>query len=174
MLFDEKQFNEIVEKYQAELYKYIFKATFNNYYLSDDILNDVFFTLYDKWESLKNFDNIRAWLFRTSDNIIKRSRRETSKNEKRYSEYDEYLKSDDTKVYNEFNKDKYEYYILEINKELDAEQIIIFQYHFIDKIKIVEISKILNIPHSTVRHKIMKIEKIAQKIITDILDNEIT
>ena len=174
MLFDEDLYNYIVRKHKTELQLYILNKINNNPHLAEEITQEVFILLFEKWVSLKNLDNIRTWLFRTSDNYIRRKRRELFKSEKYYFEFNEYEKNNSSVVYNEFNKDSYEKYLYEINKALNDEQQKIFHYYFIKGLKIVEISNLMDIPHSTLRHKIMRIKEIIQPVITHILDNEIT
>lgn len=70
----ENTFNEIAQQYYDAIFKYCC-VRLNNEHAAKDCTQEVFLILYKKMDKLKLSENIRAWLYRTSDNVIKNYRR---------------------------------------------------------------------------------------------------
>lgn len=71
---------EIMQKYYRELYSYIFTKVRNRQY-AEDCTQDLFMILLKKHENLNENDNIRIWLYRTADNVVKTYRRKNHDND---------------------------------------------------------------------------------------------
>lgn len=71
---------EIMQKYYRELYNYIFTKVKNRQY-AEDCTQDLFMILLKKHENLNENDNIRIWLYRTADNVVKTYRRKNHNND---------------------------------------------------------------------------------------------
>jgi len=68
-LLDENKYNIIVEKYQKQILYYCTWKYSVDYSDAEEIVNDVFTILFQKWDDLE-FDDIKAWLYRTTDNLV--------------------------------------------------------------------------------------------------------
>lgn len=64
-------YNEMIKKYYKTIFAYCF-VRLKNKASAEDCTQEVFLLLYKKWGSVKNFDNINAWLHRTADNVMKK------------------------------------------------------------------------------------------------------
>lgn len=70
----ENIFNEIAEQYYNAIYKYCC-VRLDNEHAAKDCTQEVFLILYGKMDKLKLSENVRAWLYRTADNVMKNYRR---------------------------------------------------------------------------------------------------
>lgn len=64
-------YNEMIKRYYKPIFAYCL-VKLKNKASAEDCTQEVFLWLYKKWGSIKNFDNINAWLHRTADNVIKK------------------------------------------------------------------------------------------------------
>jgi len=155
-LLDENKFTDIVEKY----YKQILYYCTGRYYIdisdAEEITNDVFIILFRKWDSLA-FDEIRAWLHRTADNLVMhhfRKKKTRVKTEPLYDNDTEELVADD------YEKDIVsEDFVSRILNKLSDEEQKIFECRYITGLTLMEIAKLMGIPYSTVRLRLMGIQK---------------
>ena len=74
----ENPFDEIVKQYYNSIYRYCCVRLSNE---SDayDCTQEVFIILYQKMDKLKISENIRAWLYRTADNVMRNHKRKNNK-----------------------------------------------------------------------------------------------
>lgn len=70
---------KIIDKYYNEIYSYCFTKLKYNRHSAEDCTQEVFVTFFQKHEKLDE-KNIRIWLYRTSDNIIKAYLRKNNNN----------------------------------------------------------------------------------------------
>jgi len=70
-MFDrKKQFEEFVRAYYKDILKYCRFHLNSDQYAAEECTQEVFLTFYSKINTLKNFNNVRAYLFRIADNHI--------------------------------------------------------------------------------------------------------
>lgn len=65
----ENVFNEIAEQYYNAIFRYCY-VRLNDEHAAKDCTQEVFFTFSVKINKLKLSENIRAWLYRTADNVM--------------------------------------------------------------------------------------------------------
>jgi len=174
MEFDVNKYDEIVRKYQSIIFNYANYHLYNNKQYADEVTNDVFLVLFKKWSKVAHIDinhdphnQMKAWLYNVAEKEVKNCIRKNLKYLANVTSLDDYFPSDDEKHY------MTEKYISGIKDKLNDEQRLIFKHYIVDEKSIVDVSKLLDMPHSTVRYKIAKIKKIAQKVINDIESNSI-
>lgn len=68
---DRKISEQIIQKYYRELYNYFFAKLKYNKQSAEDCTQELFLILLKKHQNLDENDNIRIWLYRTADNVIK-------------------------------------------------------------------------------------------------------
>lgn len=71
---------EIMQKYYRELYNYIFVKV-RDRQCAEDCTQELFMVLLKKHQKLDENNNIRIWLYRTADNVIKTYRRKNPGND---------------------------------------------------------------------------------------------
>lgn len=73
---------KIVEEYYQIIYNYCYSNLNFNHSSAEDCTQEVFFTLLKKQKKLKLSKNIKLWLYRTADNVLKVYRRKNKLNDK--------------------------------------------------------------------------------------------
>lgn len=68
---DRKSCEQIMQKYYRELYNYLFVKLKYNKQSAEDCTQELFMILLKKHQNLDGNNNIRIWLYRTADNVIK-------------------------------------------------------------------------------------------------------
>lgn len=70
-LIEQEACNKIIQTYYKEIYSYCFVKLNYRHHSAEDCTQDVFVIFFQKYEKLDTTDNIRLWLYRTADNVIK-------------------------------------------------------------------------------------------------------
>lgn len=71
----------IIEKYYQSIYNYCYSKLNFKHTSAEDCTQEVFLTLIKKQKKLNLSDNIKLWLYRTADNVIKAYRRKNKLND---------------------------------------------------------------------------------------------
>lgn len=67
-----KTFTNIWDAYHASISAYIHYRIPHDYYSAEDCIQNVFLTFYHSKDKIDDLKHIKAWLYRVSDNIIKK------------------------------------------------------------------------------------------------------
>lgn len=169
-MFDEKEFENIVKRHHKSIYSYcLSKLNFDDYY-ADEVTNDVFNLLFEKWDELDLENNVLAWLYRVADNYIKKHWTKQHKNREESLEAaleSGKLENNDL-FYTTIESD------VDINVEKELEKIAhelpeelkqLFIYRIINKKTFAEICSITGLPYTTVNNRVEKAKKKVKKII---------
>lgn len=70
----ENMFDEIAEQYYNSIFRYCC-VKLSDEHAAKDCTQEVFMILFEKLDKLKLSENIRAWLYRTADNVMKNYRK---------------------------------------------------------------------------------------------------
>ena len=175
-MVDNSEYMRIVKKYRKPLFKYCYYRLMENKTLTEETIDDIIHILYQKWDTLDLNGNIRAYLYRVADNCIKHNLENYNRYYKRnesleeaidnnrfdyVEQYDDYFLDDETPE---------EVYIEKIKQVLPDEYREIFIYRYIEKKTLMETSKLIGIPYSSLRLRIIKIEKIIRDEIKKIFN----
>lgn len=167
-MFDEEKFNAIVAKHSKALWLYCFDKL-KKKELADETLNDIFMVLWKKWDHVDVNGNVRAYLYRVADFCIRHNQSKDSKYYNRNDSYEQEVSNLETYSYTDVyfgDKPEEESNNMQIIKQsLDSEYQEIFEYRYIQKKTIEEIVNIMSIPYSTLRYRLMKMEKKIREII---------
>lgn len=158
-MIDIEKYNQIVAHNYTTILKYCLLRLSFVKPNAEEVADDVFITLFLKWDELDLSDNITAWLYRVADNCIKRYNAKKS---------DEISLDECKDTIERFNvyEDDIEALIEQITYKQELERIIsdlpdnlkdIFIYRFVEGKPLQEVEKITGIPYSTVRLRIKKI-----------------
>jgi len=162
-----KKFNyeETVRRYSPEIYRYCLYKLNNDQHTAQDAVNEVMLILYRKWESLTT-DNIRAWLYRCADNMVKRKLSEQSKHARNtvpLEDIGEEVGSEDDYFSDE--AELMQRCTALIKAELSEEEFELFTLRFVQKKGLSQVSTLKSIPFSTLRYRLSKIEGKVKEII---------
>lgn len=78
-IISDKEYEAIYKKYHSPILIYCNIKLQCNQLNAEDCTEKVFETLYSKKDQFYSMENIRAWLYRTADNFIRKSCRESKK-----------------------------------------------------------------------------------------------
>lgn len=160
------RYEETVRHYSAEIYRYCLYKLNNDPHSAQDAVNGVMLILYEKWDSLDTADNIRAWLYRCADNMVKRKLTEQSK----HLRHTVPLEDTDAEVGYEDDYFSDEGELMEscinlIKSELSDEEFELFKLRYLEKKGLMQICSLKKIPFSTLRYRLSKIESKVRGII---------
>ena len=79
MIQQDDLFTMLFKRYYNEIYKYIYVHLNRNAEDAKDVTQEVFLVLMKKMHRLKLDENIRMWLYRTADNVLKEFYRKNRK-----------------------------------------------------------------------------------------------
>ncbi len=71
LLIEPEHCTLIIEKYYREIFSYCYAKLGYSHHSAEDCTQEVFVVFFSKHERLDETDNIRLWLYRTADNVIK-------------------------------------------------------------------------------------------------------
>lgn len=74
--------NKVIEQYYQSIYNYCYAKLNFNHANAEDCTQEVFLILMKKYEILNLSDNVKIWLYRTADNVIKAYRRKNMMSDK--------------------------------------------------------------------------------------------
>lgn len=173
-----KQFEEIMERYKKEIFNYCFQKLSHNKWITEEVVDDVFVHLFSKWKNLVIGKDIRAYLYRTADLMIKarlrKERRyynhhisleesEESIPQKQFSESDTYCEIEIPS----YNVDDFLElpYIKEFKRTLSPQDQILYELRFEKHLPLMEVAEEARMPYSTARLRLLDItDKIRAKI----------
>jgi RNA polymerase sigma factor (sigma-70 family) len=71
LLIEPEHCTLIIEKYYNEIFSYCYAKLGYSHHSAEDCTQEVFVVFFSKHERLDETDNIRLWLYRAADNVIK-------------------------------------------------------------------------------------------------------
>ena len=71
LLIEPEHCTLIIETYYREIFSYCYAKLGYSHHSAEDCTQEVFVVFFSKHERLDETDNIRLWLYRTADNVIK-------------------------------------------------------------------------------------------------------
>ena len=170
-MFDTNEYERIVREWSLRMYEYCRYRLAEYGDFADDTVNEVFLTLYKKWDEAPINGNIGAYLYRTADNCvrnqIKKQRRydkrifrsgETDVEENAGMTFDEYFANDG---FSERSGMVYVY------NKLPDEYKTLFKLRYVDKLKLEDITAQTDIKYSALRLRLFKMEPIIKKYIKE-------
>lgn len=160
---DLQKFEQIVDKYRKQLFRYCYYRLGENKPLADETINDIIYLLYNKWDTLDVDDNIRAWLYRAADRIVKQNLKKHNRYYNKFESLEAVVEDhilSGAEYYDEYfiNDSSIEDYVEMLRDALPVEYRKIFKYRYIEKRTLQDIVELTGIPYSSLRLKISKIE----------------
>ena len=133
-MVDLDTYNQIVEKHYKKILKYCLARLSFVIHDAEEAADDVFVTLWMKWDALDLSDNVSAWLYRVADNCIKRllSKRTNDISLDEFTENIGMFGAGEDEIESLINDISYEQKLDEIKRNLPDNLKDIFIYRFID------------------------------------------
>ena len=164
-MIDCAEFDAIYVKYKGQIRKYCYlklgSASMGDR-LAEEAADDVFMVLYEKWDSLDRGDGLRAWLYRTAENVVKnKARAERRRAPDLYIEEfavkdgAEALAASDVHFEDDVTEEKFAGHMRSV---LDDDDFSLYKKRFIDKKTYDDIAAEESAAYSTVRRRSLKLE----------------
>ena len=174
IIFDETEYNKIYNENYRSIYIFCLSRLHDNEY-AEEATNDVMVELYKHWQRLNKSDKIKSWLYSVASNVIKRKQEKSIFKHANINSLEELYNKGNLLTDEYYNFDFYpENETFDLENELNSvlqmlpiEYREIFSLYFLEKRTLMNISKSIDIPYSTVRYKICKSKAIAKTIIKD-------
>ena len=164
-----EELENVSEQYYMLIYKYCYKKLNSNESYSSDVTNEVFVLLCEKWDKLQK-EHIKAWLYRTADNLFNEFFR---KNKKRLKELIYIDDLDDLTINNliyeqnfeNISDDDIDIYRDEIMHGLSESEKELFNMVFTEKIQYNEICGQLDISRESLKKRLYRLkQKITERV----------
>ncbi len=175
-MVDLNEYERIVKKYRKPLFKYCYYRLNGNIDLTEETIDDILHVLWRKWHTLDINGNVRAWLYRVADKEILRH----LKNYNRYYKHNESLEAaiEDRRIDHLEYRDIYfagndiseDEYMEKICDSLSEEYKLIFRCRYIEQKTLMETSTLLEIPYSSLRLRISKLEVMVRKKVEELFN----
>jgi len=157
------ELERISKEYYLPVYKYCNVKLGDEKSYSDDVTDEIFALLCEKWDSLRK-ENVKAWIYRTADNIIKEFLR---KHRKQLEELAYIEDLDDFTVnkltydqdFESINNDDIDTYRGEILSELSDEERELFYAVFVKKLPRKEICEQFSLSKENLKKRLYRLRK---------------
>lgn len=160
-------FKEAYKKYYTDVYRFCLSYLLNDRASVDDCVQEVFIVLYKKYKSGESVEYIKAFLFKTAENFIKKKLRQNSRDSKNVS-IDEIIEipsqTDDMD-----ERLTFEEYSRQISAALSDRDAELFRLRYIEERSLEEIAEILKLSLTTVGTRTYRLRKRLVLIIKDIM-----
>lgn len=140
---DIKGYNQIVLKYQQQVY-WVIRKMVNNHDDADDITQEVFIKVYSALKNFREESNLFTWLYRIATNYsINHIRKTKIKNTVSFEVVQDPIESSDKRSDEVLDEEKRRYLLEAAIETLPAQQRTVFNMRYYDELSYEEISKIM-------------------------------
>lgn len=157
------------EENYISVYRYALSKLKNDTHSVDDVVQETFIVLYKKFLAGEEIAYIKAFLFKTADNFVKKKYLEIEKKNKTVS-IDEVLEipSQDEDIDDRLTFEEYSRQISEALSDSDAK---LFSLRYIEELKVEEVAKRMNLSISATTSKLFRLRNKLMKMISNYIDN---
>ncbi len=157
------------KQYYSDVYRFALSYLMKDRASVDDVVQETFIVLYNKYLDGEEVTYTKAFLFKTADNFIKKKFREIQRNANNIS-IDEIteLPSENEDLDARLSFEEYSRQISEALSDRDAE---LFRLRYIDRYSLEEISAMLNVSISAVGTRVYRLRQRLIRIIENKLNN---
>ncbi len=151
-------YRDIVTKYYKEIFNYCYVKLMYNRENAEECTQEVFMILLLKWKTISSTENIRAWLYRTSDNIMRNFRKKSYRYKEELSTFDA-LQGHQKLIYED------DYGTFELLSILSMEEQQLLREYYLDKATAKELSNKYKVSENVIYVKIYRIKVKLRKIL---------
>lgn len=158
------------KNYYSDVYRFCLSILTNDRESIDDCVQETFIVLYKKYLEGEEVEYVKAFLFKTVQNFVKKRLRENTKTNQHVSLEDvTELVSQNEDMDEKLSFDEYSRQISDALSQRDAE---LFKLRYIDDYSLEEIAQILNLSISVVGTRLHRLRKRLIIILKEILYSE--
>lgn len=155
----DKNLDYYCQQYRTSLYKYAYLRTGHDKDAAEDCVQDAFMVIYKRMCKGETFEQPKAFLYRTVDNLIKEFLRDVKKQEKIQDAISESNLTTEELFLSQIDTSTEEQIISAILSEMNDTERILYKQRYIENKNIREIAETFNISASTVTTRLYRIRK---------------
>lgn len=163
----DERFKEAYKKYYTDVYRFCLSYLLHDRASVDDCVQEVFIVLYKKYQSGEDIEYVKAFLFKTAENFIKKHLRQNVRDSKNVS-IDEIIElpSQSEDLDERLSFEEYSRQISAALSDRDAE---LFKLRYIEELSLEEIAAVLNTSITTIGTRTWRLRKRLMTIVHDIM-----
>ena len=170
-MFDPAEYEKTVGRYSRPLLGYCFIRLGRDLHSAEEVVDDVFVALFRKWDKLDRAADLRPWLYRAADILIKNRLRRRAKDGYSVS-LEEVLERDASPTPSDVDKYFEERYdderlLRSVADRLPERYREIFSLRYIDGKILSDIVGMTGVPYSSVRRRIVEMEPLLRRLIDE-------
>lgn len=169
-----KKLEEAYDLYAKSIEKFCFTRLGEAAGMTEDCVQETFLIYYNKLLDGQTFENVRAFLYKTADIMVKRAKEKYYKNAKRHKDIDDVDESQgremdfDEIAFRDLDYDRAKDILLEMLTDSEKE---LYRLKYVEKKSLKEIGEILKIPASAVANRTSRLRGKVKKLIEPILND---
>lgn len=165
----DEMLSQAYKSYYSNIYRFCLTKLKNDIDNVEDVVQEAFLILYKKYLDGVKIEYVQAFLFKTTDLIIKNRYRELAKEQKQVSiEEVVHIPSQNEDIDDRLTFEQYSRQISDALNDTDAE---LFSMRYVEELKIDEIAQRMDMTISAVTTRLSRIRIKLQKIFTDMIVN---
>lgn len=175
-MFDVSRFEELYREYYAPIFEYCLTKLSFDKDAAAEAADNVFVTVYRKWDRLEIGGAVKYWLYRTADNFIKKQYKKKKRSADRFDRFgdsEEFENREDISVRDVYFRSDTpeEDLIAETRDSLPEEYGDLFNMRYVEKKTLEDISSSLGVPYSTIRRRIAKLDIVIKRTVHEKLND---
>ena len=175
-MFDVSRFEKLYREYYAPIFEYCLTKLSFDRDAAAEAADNVFVTVYRKWDRLEIGGNVKYWLYRAADNFIKKQQKKkklTADRFDRFGDAGELENRDDLAAKDVYFRSETpeEELIAEIRDSLPEEYGDLFNMRYVEKKTLEDISSSLGVTYSTLRRRIAKLDIVIKRTVHEKLND---
>lgn len=169
-----KELEKAYDLYAKSIEKFCFTRLGEAAGMTEDCVQEAFLIYYNKLLDNQTFENVRAFLYKTADNMVKRAKEKYYKNAKRHKDIDDVAESQgreidfDELVFRDMDYDLAKEILIEMLTDSEKE---LYRLKYVEKKSLKEIGEILKIPPPAVANRTSRLRSKVKKLIEPILND---
>ncbi|MBE6756300.1 MAG: sigma-70 family RNA polymerase sigma factor [Ruminococcaceae bacterium] len=166
---NEKQVNKLFEEcyggYHKQLINYCLARLSGDREKADDCVHDAFTVFYERLKAGEEFENPRAFLYRTAENFVRRQNEKTAKEAKNTVSLDDVEISTETEFFRIVEETDFEKLAKEILSALTETEKEIYTLRYDKKMGVEEMAKQMGVSRPAMSMKLMRLRNKIKEIV---------
>lgn len=169
-----KELEKAYDLYAKSIEKFCFVRLGEAAGMTEDCVQEAFLIYYNKLLGGETFENVRAFLYKTADIMVRRAKEKYYKNAERHKDIDDVAESHgremdfDELVFRDMDYDRAKDILLEKLSDSEKE---LYHLKYVEKKSLKEIGEILKIPSPAVANRTSRLRAKVKKLIEPILND---
>lgn len=153
-------FRQCYDEYRSKLFAYCLSRLEGSRENADDCVQETFIVFYNRLLDGENFENPRAFLYRTADNFVKREKEKNAKDLRRLVPLDSVRQTAvDDEFLSHLDRIDYDECAKKLISLLDEEEKKLYGMRYIQKMSVEQVAEVLGISRPAASMRLMRLRK---------------